>query len=91
MNTIERADVFGAPVAAQLDTLIQRVEDHNRYVRACRESSVPSRQWDAGLRPKLDAIGTADAFLEPRLGHHIDALEASQPALPPTSAAPQNR
>jgi hypothetical protein len=50
---------------------------------------VPPRQSDAGLRPKLEVIGTADAFLEPSLGHHIDALEASPPALPPTSAAPQ--
>ena len=58
MNTIERADVFGAPVAAQLYTLIHRVEDYNRYVRACREWGVPPRQWDASLRPKLDAIGT---------------------------------
>ena len=84
MNTIERADVFGAAVAAQLYTLIHRVEDYNRYVRACREWGVPPRQWDASLRPKLDAIGTAVAFLEPRLSHHIDALEAKQPAPPPS-------
>ena len=87
MNTIERADVFGAPVAAQLYTLIHRVEDYNRYVRACREWGVPPRQWDASLRPKLDAVGAAVAFLEPRLSHHIDALEANQPALPATTAA----
>ncbi len=87
MNTIERADVFGAPVAAQLYTLIHRVEDYNRYVRACREWGVPPRQWDASLRPKLDAIGTAVAFLEPRLSHHIDALEANKPALPQAAAA----
>jgi hypothetical protein len=83
MNTIERADVFGAPVAAQLYTLIHRVEDYNRYVRACREWGVPPRQWDASLRPKLDAIGAAVAFLEPRLAHHIDTLEANRPAPPP--------
>jgi hypothetical protein len=91
MNTIERADVFGAPVAAQLYTLIHRVEDYNRYVRACREWGVPPRQWDASLRPKLDAVGAAVAFLEPRLSHHIDALEASRPTPPATSAAPQKR
>jgi hypothetical protein len=86
MNTIERADVFGAPVAAQLYTLIHRVEDYNRYVRACREWGVPPRQWDASLRPKLDAIGVAVAFLEPRLSRHIDALEATQAAAPATAA-----
>ncbi len=93
MNTIERADVFGAPVAAQLYTLIHRVEDYNRYVRACREWGVPPRQWDASLRPKLDAIGTAVAFLEPRLSHHIDALESQQPVVSPAAAAaePQKR
>lgn len=91
MNTIERADVFGAPVAAQLYTLIHRVEDYNHYVRACREWGVPPRQWDASLRPKLDAIGAAVAFLEPRLGHHIDALEATQAAPPTGAAAPQKR
>jgi len=91
MNTIERADVFGAPVAAQLYTLIHRVEDYNRYVGACREWGVPSRQWDASLRPKLDAIGAAVAFLEPRLTQHIDALEAKQAAQPPTAPTPHNR
>jgi hypothetical protein len=91
MNTIERADVFGAPVAAQLYTLIHRVEDYNRYVRACREWGVPPRQWDASLRPKLDAVGTAVAFLEPRLSHHIDALEATSAGLPPTAAASGKR
>jgi uncharacterized protein with HEPN domain len=40
-------------------------------------------QWDANLRPKLDAIGTGVAFLELHLSHHIDALEAALPALPP--------
>jgi hypothetical protein len=91
MHTIERADVFGAPVAAQLYTLIHRVEDYNRYVRACREWGVPPRQWDASLRPKLDAIGAAVAFLEPRLSHHIDALEASPPAPPIASAVTKKR
>jgi hypothetical protein len=91
MNTIERADVFGAPVAAQLYTLIHRVEDYNRYVRACREWGVPPRQWDASLRPKLDAVGAAVAFLEPRLSHHIDALEAKQPSTPPGATAPPTR
>jgi hypothetical protein len=91
MNTIERADVFGAPVAAQLYTLIHRVEDYNRYVGACREWGVPPRQWDASLRPRLDAIGAAIAFLEPRLGRHTDALEASQAAIPPSAAARQKR
>jgi hypothetical protein len=76
MQTIERADVFGATVAAQLYTLIHRVEDYNHYVRACREWGVPVRQWDASLRPKLDAIGQTLGFLEPRLGKHIEALEA---------------
>ena len=91
MHTIERADVFGAPVAAQLYTLIHRVEDYNRYVRACREWGVPPRQWDASLRPKLDAIGAAVAFLEPRLSHHIDALEATQSAMPPAAAPAKKR
>jgi len=91
LNTIEKADVFGAPVAAQLYTLIHRVEDYNRYVRACRDWGVPPRQWDASLRPKLDAIGTAVAFLEPRLSHHIDALEAIQPPGPAAAVAAQNR
>lgn len=76
MQTIERADVFGAAVAAQLYTLIHRLEDYNHYVRACREWGVPVRQWDASLRPKLDAIGQTVAFLEPRLVKHIEALEA---------------
>jgi hypothetical protein len=75
MQTIERTDVFGAPVAAKLYTLIHRVEDYNHYARACREWDVPVRQWDSSLRPKLDAIGETLAFLEPRLGKHIEALE----------------
>jgi hypothetical protein len=80
MDTIEKADVFGAAVAAQLYTLIHRVEDYNRYVRACRDWEVPPRQWDASLRPKLDLIGETVAFLEPRLAQHRDALEATLPA-----------
>ena len=83
MNTIERADVFGAPVAAQLYTLIHRVEDYNRYVRACREWGVPPRQWDASLRPKLDAVGAAVAFLEPRLEPPYRRSGGQQPSIRP--------
>ena len=75
MNTIERIDVFGAQVAAQIYRLVHRVDDYNRHVTACRDWAVPHRQWEATLRPKIEAIGETLAFLVPHLAGHIQELQ----------------
>jgi hypothetical protein len=75
MSTIERIDVFGANIAAQVYVLIHRVNDYNRNVQALREWDVPVRTWTINLRPKLDAVtGTLDILL-PRMEAEIEGLE----------------
>ena len=78
ISTIERIDVFGARPAAEIYTLVHRVNDYNRQVEACRNWGVPHRQWEATLRPKLDAVGSVLEALEPPLSRHIDELRASE-------------
>lgn len=75
MRTIERIDVFGAYTAAQMYTLVHRVNDFNRHVKAQQEWDVPYRAWSVNLRPKLDAaIETLD-ILMPRLEKEVERLE----------------
>lgn len=76
MNTIERIDVFGAAVAAHIYTLVHRVNDYNRHVQSCRDWAVPHRQWEATLRPKLEAIMATLDFLVPPLSAHMQELDA---------------
>jgi hypothetical protein len=75
MNTLERIDVFGANIAAQVYVLMHRVNDYNRNVQALREWDVPVRTWTINLRPKLDAVTASLDILLPRLEAEIEALE----------------
>ena len=79
MNTIDRADVFGAAVAARVYMLIHRVNDYNRNVESLREWDVPVRAWTINLRPKLDAVTETLEFLLPRMEAEIDEMEKSSP------------
>lgn len=74
MNTIDRADVFGAQVAAHIYMLVHRIEDYSRYVRSYREWSVPPLQWEGSLLPKLDAVNETLTYLVPQLESHIEEL-----------------
>jgi hypothetical protein len=78
MTTLERIDVFGANIAAQVYVLIHRVNDYNRNVQALTQWDVPVRTWTVNLRPKLDAItGTLDVLL-PRMEAEIAGLDAAK-------------
>ena len=75
MSTIDRIDVFGASTAAQVYSLVHRVNDFNRHVKAQHDWDVPYRTWGANLRPKLDAVTETLDILMPRLDHEVDRLE----------------
>ena len=77
MTTLERIDVFGANIAAQVYVLIHRVNDYNRNVQALREWDVPVRTWTVNLRPKLDAITSTLDLLLPRVEAEIEGLETA--------------
>jgi hypothetical protein len=75
MTTLERIDVFGAAIAAQVYVLMHRVNDYNGNVQALREWDVPVRTWTINLRPKLDAISESLNVLLPRMEAEIESLE----------------
>ncbi len=75
MSTIERIDVFGASTAAQVYTLVHRVNDYNRHVKAQHDWDVPYKTWGINLRPKLDAVSETLDILMPRLDQEVDGLE----------------
>jgi hypothetical protein len=75
MTTLERIDVFGANIAAQVYVLMHRVNDYNRNVQALREWDVPVRTWTINLRPKLDAVTETLNVLLPRMEAEIEGLE----------------
>jgi hypothetical protein len=75
MTTLERIDVFGANIAAQVYVLMHRVNDYNRDVVSLREWDVPVRTWTVNLRPKLDAITETLNLLLPRMEAEIAGLE----------------
>jgi hypothetical protein len=78
MNTIDRIDVFGAYTAAQVYTLVHRVNDYNKLVAAQHEWDVPFRTWTINLRPKLDAVNETLDILMPRLDQEVDKLEEAK-------------
>jgi hypothetical protein len=78
MTTIERIDVFGANIAAQVYVLMHRVNDYNRNVQALREWDVPVRTWTINLRPKLDAVTETLNLLLPRMEAEIEVLESGR-------------
>ncbi len=75
MTTLERIDVFGANIAAQVYVLMHRVNDYNRNVQALREWDVPVRTWTINLRPKLDAVTETLNILLPRMEAEVSGLE----------------
>jgi hypothetical protein len=75
MTTLERIDVFGANIAAQVYMLMHRVNDYNRNVESLREWDVPVRTWTINLRPKLDAVTETLNILLPRMETEIEGLE----------------
>ena len=75
MSTIEGIDVFGASTAAQVYTLVHRVNDYNRHVKAQHDWDVPYKTWGINLRPKLDAVSETLDILMPRLDQEVDGLE----------------
>jgi len=75
MTTLERIDVFGANIAAQVYLLMHRVNDYNRNVQSLREWDVPVRTWTINLRPKLDAVTATLNVLLPRMEAEIEGLE----------------
>ena len=75
ITTIERIDVFGAVIAAQVYVLIHRVNDYNRNVEALREWDVPVRTWTINLRPKLDAVTETLNLLLPHMEAEVEGLE----------------
>ena len=75
MSTIDRIDVFGAYTAAQVYSLVHRVNDYNRHVKAQHDWDVPYRTWSVNLRPKLDAVTETLDILMPRLDQEVDRLE----------------
>jgi|HubBroStandDraft_1064217.scaffolds.fasta_scaffold174822_2 hypothetical protein len=77
MMTLERMDVFGATIAAQVYLLMHRVNDYNRGVEALREWDVPVRTWNVNLRPKLDAVIEMLTVLLPRMEAEIAGLESA--------------
>jgi hypothetical protein len=77
MSTIERIDVFGANIAAQVYLLMHRVNDYNRSVESLREWDVPVRTWTINLRPKLDAVTETLTALLPRMEAEIAGLESA--------------
>jgi hypothetical protein len=76
MMTLERIDVFGASIAAQVYLLMHRVNDYNRGVEALRAWDVPVRTWNVNLRPKLDAVTETLTVLLPRIEAEITGLES---------------
>jgi hypothetical protein len=80
MSTIERIDVFGANIAAQVYVLIHRVNDYNRNVLALRDWDVPVRTWSVNLRPKLDAVSGTVTVLLPHMEAEIAGLESAAEA-----------
>jgi hypothetical protein len=74
MTTLERIDVFGANIAAQVYVLMHRVNDYNRNVESLREWDVPVRTWTINLRPKLDAVTETLNLLLPRMEAEIEGL-----------------
>jgi hypothetical protein len=77
MTTLERIDVFGANIAAQVYVLMHRVNDYNRNVESLREWDVPVRTWTINLRPKLDAVTETLNLLLPRMEAEIEGLETA--------------
>lgn len=75
MTTLERIDVFGANIAAQVYLLMHRVNDYNRNVQSLRQWDVPVRTWTINLRPKLDAVTESLNVLLPRMEAEIEGLE----------------
>lgn len=75
MTTLERIDVFGANIAAQVYVLMHRVNDYNRNVESLRQWDVPVRTWTINLRPKLDAVSETLNVLLPRMEAEIEGLE----------------
>ena len=75
ISTIDRIDVFGAYTAAQVYSLMHRVNDYNKHVKAQHDWDVPYRTWSINLRPKLDGITETLDILMPRLDHEVDRLE----------------
>ena len=78
MSTLERIDVFGARIAAEVYTLIHRVNDYNTGVQAQREYNVPIRTWNANLRPKLEAILETLDSLSPHMQAEVADLETAR-------------
>jgi len=77
MTTLDRIDVFGANIAAQVYVLMHRVNDYNHSVQALREWDVPVRAWSVNLRPKLDAVTETMTILLPRIEAEIEGLESA--------------
>ncbi len=75
MTTLERIDVFGANIAAQVYVLMHRVNDYNRNVESLRQWDVPVRTWTINLRPKLDAVTETLTILLPRMEAEVSGLE----------------
>jgi hypothetical protein len=75
MTTLERIDVFGDKIAAQVYLLTHRVNDYNRNVQSLRESDVPVRTWTISLRPKPDAVTETLNVLLPKMEADIEGLE----------------
>lgn len=75
ISTIDRIDVFGAYTAAQVYSLVHRVNDYNKHVKSQHDWDVPYRTWGINLRPKLDAVTETLDILMPRLDHEVDRLE----------------
>jgi hypothetical protein len=77
ISTLDRIDVFGAAMAAQVYVLMHRVNDYNRNVQALGEWDVPVRTWTVNLRPKLDAVTETLNALQPRIEAEIEGLESA--------------
>jgi len=77
ITTLDRVDVFGARLAAQVYVLMHRVNDYNRNVQSLREWDVPLRTWAINLRPKLDAVTETLNALLPRMEAEIEGLESA--------------
>ena len=80
ITTLERIDVFGANIAAQVYVLMHRVNDYNGNVQSLRQWDVPVRTWTINLRPKLDAVTETLNLLQPRIEAEIEGLENPKPA-----------
>ena len=75
MSTIERIDVFGAAIAAQVYLLVHRVNDYNRNVQSLRGWDIPVRTWTVNLRPKLDVVIATLGVLLPLMESEVEGLE----------------